>query len=630
MFLEYMSAMSKYFIIILSICVIVRCIRSMLSDHLQDEVWGYLIYGKQKLPIKHWENIIGRGSTADIRINLRGINKTHAIFMRRDTGEWRIHDVFSKGGVWVNGFKVGPEGYPVRDSDAINLAGHMLTFKVITTETRRRLESGRLAAGKRVRPGVTLFELSVIQLFFIVQFIMSAEHDNVYIIGMSFIYIMLLEWILFFSMKVMNRSGFEAETLAFFLTTLGHAVAASSVPEDLFKQLILITVSVVLFVFLGAWIRQLDRTARSRKVFAVVSLALLAVNMAAGQTILGARNWLEIGGISFQPSELVKVGYIFCGAATMERLYSRKNLFAFIVFSAICVGALALIGDFGTALIFFVTFLIISYMRSGSIATVLLAVTGAVLSAILVLTVKPYIASRFEIWGHVWEDVSDKGYQQTRALSAAASGGLFGKGLGKGWLTGIFAADTDMVFAVLCEELGLIVAVCAVFAIITLAFFALRSAAHGRSSFYSIAAVAAAAMMMVQMSMNMFGSLDILPFTGVTFPFVSRGGTSLMSCWMMIAYMKGTDTRKGSSFAVKPVSVVPEKAAPTPAMIYQNGAAAYAQAIPARTQTAAQPGAQSPEAPAAAEQNYMEYSYDSYDGFDDDDGEPAFYTEDMQ
>ena len=143
-------------------------------------------------------------------------------------------------------------------------------------------------------------------------------------------------------------------------------------------------------------------------------------------------------------------------------------------------------------------------------------------------------------------------------MSAAASGGLFGKGAGSGWLKDVFAANTDMVFAVVCEEQGLIIAVCMVLSVLTLAFFAVRSARHGRSAYYSIAACAAMSMLMVQMGLNVFGSLDILPFTGVTFPFVSRGGSSLLSCWMLLAFIKGADTRRDASFVVRPVRKIEE------------------------------------------------------------------------
>jgi len=173
------------------------------------------------------------------------------------------------------------------------------------------------------------------------------------------------------------------------------------------------------------------------------------------------------------------------------------------------------------------------------------------MAGFLVFTIKPYIAQRFATWGNVWADPFGAGYQQTRTLSAAASGGLFGQGAGEGWLQDVVFSNTDMVFGIICEEQGLIIGALAVLCILTLAFFAVRSAAHGRSTYYVIAACAAASLMIVQMSLNVFGSLDILPFTGVTFPFVSKGGTSLIACWMMLSFIKAADTRKDASFIVK-------------------------------------------------------------------------------
>ena len=135
-------------------------------------------------------------------------------------------------------------------------------------------------------------------------------------------------------------------------------------------------------------------------------------------------------------------------------------------------------------------------------------------------------------------------------MSATASGGLFGQGAGRGWLKSVAAADTDLVFGMVAEELGLVVAFGCLAAIILLALFTVRNASAGRSSYYVIAACAAVTIMMVQTSLNVFGSLDILPFTGVTLPFVSRGGSSLISCWAMLAYIKAGDTRQNASFAL--------------------------------------------------------------------------------
>ena len=137
-------------------------------------------------------------------------------------------------------------------------------------------------------------------------------------------------------------------------------------------------------------------------------------------------------GFSFQPSELAKPCYIFAGAATLERLFRKRNLGLFILLTGACMGCLALMSDFGTAAIFFVTFLVIAYLRSGDFATLSLICGGAVFGGLMLVTVKPYILRRFAAWGTPGEQASDGGFQQTRTMSAAASGGLIGSGARRG------------------------------------------------------------------------------------------------------------------------------------------------------------------------------------------------------
>ena len=547
----YTMTTARYAVIIFSVLIIVRCFRSMLSERYESEIWACVYRGKDTLPIYHWENIIGRGASSDIRLDSPAVGRVHAVLVRTDKGHWRIFDIFSKGGVWVNGVKVSPAGVEIRSGDVLNLAGSILRFQDVSSRQRSLLEERRTMAGQAVSPSITLIYLTVFELFLMAEHMCTAESEHIKGIFLAFMGLICLHWLCYHLMRFINRSGFEVETLAFFLSALGMSVAAVSTPEDMVKQFLLTLTGVLLFLINGWWLRNLRRTAVMRVPVAVFAILLLALNILTSDAVFGARNWLEIGGYSFQPSEFVKVFYIYAGASTLDRLYRRHNLYSFIGFSALCVIALALIGDFGTALIFFVSFLVISFMRSGSIATVLLAISGAGLASFLAVTVKPYIADRFATWGHVWEDIYDKGYQQTRAMSAAASGGLFGKGAGEGWLVDIFAANTDMVFALISEELGMIVAMSMILAVLALAFFAVRSASHARSAYYSIAACTAMSMLLVQLSLNVFGSLDILPFTGVTFPFVSRGGSSFLSCWMMMAFVKSADNRRNASFAVK-------------------------------------------------------------------------------
>ena len=545
---------SKYAMIALSLVIMIRCIRSMLSAGFEAETWATARFGRDSVPVTHWENLIGRARSADIRVEREDVDRIQAVLKRRDDGRWMVFDVFSRGGVSVNGEAVSAGGAEVESGDAVRVGGATMRLQDLGAAKGSALDAQRTSAGKSVSPALTLFELTLFELLLLFQHLFTAPEGQTLSVALGFAVLILLEWFCYYAMRLIGRSGFEVETIAFYLTSLGVSVTASAVPQDMFKQTVLILASFVMFLLLGLWLRDLRRTERTRLLVAALAVALLGLNLATSDTLNGAKSWLSVAGISFQPSELVKVAYIYVGAATLDRLYRRRNLIVFIVFSAICVGALALIGDFGSALVFFICFLVISFLRSGSIATVFLAVSGAAMAGFLAVSIRPYIARRFATWGHVWEDVYGAGYQQTRALGAAAGGGLFGKGAGGGWLTEIVAADTDMVFAVICEEQGLIIALCMVLAVLTLSFFAVRTARRGRSAYYAIAACAAVSMLMAQMALNVFGSLDLLPFTGVTFPFVSRGGTSLLACWMMMAFIKGADTRRGGSFVVRPVA----------------------------------------------------------------------------
>ena len=543
-------ALSRYLLPALALWILLRCVFSMLRYRYEPEIWGYLRQSDgQKHPLLHWENVVGRSKSADVVLADQRIDRTHAALIRSDKGEWTVLDLHSTGGVAVNGEPV--ERATLHDGDKLTLADRKLRFVSLTDKERGALSEVRTSPDAVRRPALSFLLLTVFQ--FVLCAAQLPHTDAAYRphVALAYLSACALTWCYFFVMRSIRRSGFEVETIAFFLSTLGLMVSADSAPAQLFKHLLLLAAGVALFLLLGWWLRDLRRTRALRWVCGFAAMGFLALNLLTAEEVFGAKNWLFIAGFSVQPSEFVKIAYIYAGAATLDRLYARRNLFLFICFSAVCVGALALMGDFGTALVFFACFLVISFLRSGNLATVFLALTGAALACFLVLYAKPHVAARFAAWGHVWEDPYGAGFQQTRALAAAASGGLFGVGAGGGWLTGIVAADTDLVFCVLCEELGLVTGVLAVLAVVLLCVFAVRDAAGSRSGFYVIAACAAVSVMLVQTALNVLGSVDILPFTGVTFPFVSRGGSSLVSCWTLLAFIKSADTRQNASFAQK-------------------------------------------------------------------------------
>ena len=548
---KYITFATRFILPVLAGIILVRCIRSLFAGKQEREVWGYLsLPNGARIELTNWENIIGRAASADVVMEYPTLSRSHAALIRNAQGEWTIFDIGSKLGVTHNGKKVrGPVG--VRTGDIIGLGGVELVFVRASTAQEREQAMGRSRPGREIRPGATLVLLTEFVLFLALQLCAAGGESLNMAVPVTFAALILIMWLCYILTRALDRVGFEIETIAFLLTAIGFGVCASSDPGALYKELICLVAGLVGFWALGTFLRDLDRAKKLRWPIAAAGLLLLAVNLVTAESIFGAKNWLSIGSISFQPSEFVKVCFVFAGAATLDRLFAKRNLVLFVAFAAACVGCLAMMSDFGTAAVFFVSYLVIAFMRSGSFATVLLSAAGAAFAVFIVITARPYIADRFSTWGHAWEFANEGGYQQTRTMASAASGGLFGLGAGKGWLKNIFAADTDMVFGLVCEEMGLIMGILAIGGVIALAVFAIRSAGNARSSFYAIASCAAVSILLFQLILNVFGSLDILPFTGVTFPFVSKGGSSLITCWCLLGFLKAADTRQNASFAIR-------------------------------------------------------------------------------
>ncbi|MGE4483683.1 MAG: FtsW/RodA/SpoVE family cell cycle protein [Oscillospiraceae bacterium] len=534
------------------VCLILyRSARSLLVYKSETEIWAYLsLPNGARVPVSHWENAIGRSSRCDIVLNYPTVSRNHAVLVRSDDGSWSIVDIGSKGGVSVNSEPVSGR-LKVNPGDIISLSGVETVLLQTDDITEDNEDVPKEDDVKRIKPGCTLLLLTVFQILTAAELCITAESGNIVYILLSFLGLTTFMWLEFLIMKTLGRTGFEVETLAFFLSTLGFSVIASAAPSELFKQFIALVLGLCLFIFLGWYLRDLERAKKARWYMGGAAILLLAANLALGKTVNGAQNWISLGPFSFQPSELVKIAFIYAGASTLDRLLEKRNLILFIIFSGVCIGTLALLGDFGTALVFFVAFVVIAFLRSGDISTISLICAGTAFAGVLAVHFKPYIGRRFSAWRHVWEYASTTGYQQTRTLMYAASGGLLGLGAGNGLLKYITAADTDLVFGMLCEEWGLIIAACAVLSFVCLAVFAVRAAPAGRSSFYVIAACAAVSMLMFQAALNMFGSVDFLPLTGVTFPFVSNGGSSMMSSWGLLAFVKAADTRRNASFAIR-------------------------------------------------------------------------------
>ena len=538
-------------IALLALLLLIRCCRSLFAPQGDPEVWGFLsLSNGARYDLYHWENMIGRSRSADIRINFPSVSRTHAAICRNESAQWRVFPLNSRSGVLLNGKHIfSPQA--LQPGDSIAVGGVELFFFPATEQDEAQQAQNRAKAGTRFSPSVGLWLLTLIQFLFILQFLPIRAEDTFLPILAGFGGLCALGWLLYGLYRLLRRTAFEQETLLFLLVTIGFSVIAAYKPALLYKYLLLVVLGVILYLFMSILLRSLRLSLALRWPVVAAASLLLVFNVLFAERIFGAKNWISIGPISFQPSEFIKIAFIMAGAATLDRLFAKRNLILTVLFSAFCVGALALMSDFGTALIFFVAFLCIAFLRTGSLSSVVMMTAAAGFAGAIVLHFKPYIADRFSVWLHAWDYAQTTGYQQTRTMSAIAAGGLFGTGPESGWLKYLGAANTDLVFGVVSEMFGLLLALTAVAVILVLALYALHCASRARSAFYTITSCSTAAMLVFQAALNVLGAVDLLPLTGVTFPFVSMGGSSMIACWGLAAFLKAADTRQNAALSCK-------------------------------------------------------------------------------
>ena len=266
---------------------------------------------------------------------------------------------------------------------------------------------------------------------------------------------------------------------------------------------------------------------------ALLSLGILAALLFVGKESGGAVNWISIGGILFQPSEFVKIAMIIVLAGAMSERTRLKELIwptAFAV--AVCV-LLVLQRDLGAAMLMAMVYMTMFYAATCRLGTTLLGAAACCGGAVLSYNLFDHVKRRVAVWLDPWATYSTSGYQIAQGLMAIASGGLFGMGLGLGSPKLIPAYRTDYIFAVICEEFGIIfgIGVIAVYLIIVVR--GCMAALSVKSRFVSLCAFGASALLAVQTFIIIGGVIKLIPLTGITMPFVSYGGSSLVAFMML-------------------------------------------------------------------------------------------------
>lgn len=273
--------------------------------------------------------------------------------------------------------------------------------------------------------------------------------------------------------------------------------------------------------------------------YAIAGLLLLALVFVIGEEHYGAKNWISIGGFALQPSEFVKIIYVFFSAAFLTKAKNFKDIVVVTVVAAAHVLILVLERDLGAALIYFITYLVILYVSTERLIYLLsglLCGSGAAVAAYHLFT---HVQNRVIAWRDPWSTIDAQGYQVARSLFALGTGGWFGMGLGEGMPGTIPVASSDFIFSAIGEELGVFFAICVILVEISYFVMFVNIALKMTRRFYKLTALGLAVEFIFQVFLTVGGAIKFIPSTGVTLPLVSYGGSSVISTVVLFSIIQG-------------------------------------------------------------------------------------------
>lgn len=276
---------------------------------------------------------------------------------------------------------------------------------------------------------------------------------------------------------------------------------------------------------------------------------LLLAALVLGQEKYGATNWISFGSFSMQPSEFVKVAVPMVLALYLARSKKLLKMAPAGAFAVACVLLLVMQKDLGAVLIYFAAAILMYYVATSDWILTLIGMVGAAGGAVLSYYLFPHVRVRVAIWRNPWASYDSSGYQIAQSLMAIGSGGVFGMGFGNGLPRSIPVYDSDFIFAVICEEFGMIMGLCVILLYVLLILRGVMLALRARDKFSSLLAFGVAAMFAVQTFMIVGGVINMIPLTGVTLPFISSGGSSMVSCLAMIGILSGLSATQGRAEA---------------------------------------------------------------------------------
>ncbi len=305
------------------------------------------------------------------------------------------------------------------------------------------------------------------------------------------------------------------------------------------KQLAWLLLGILAFLFVVLFLKRgLARFSRLKYVFLAGTIMFMSMATFIGYEILGAKNWVKLGPVSFQPSEFGKIFLILYLASALSDMNTRKKLIEPGIVISISLGFMVIQRDLGTALIIFAVSVTMVYLATSKKLYVLVSLGLFAAGGAASYAMFDHIKRRIMIWHNPWPYVYNESYQLVQSMYAIATGGLLGRGLGMGHPGYVAVNESDFIFSVICEEMGLLMG----FAILILHFLlfyrSIRSAIHAENNFSKLLTAGLSVMIATQTLVIVGGVTGFIPLTGITLPFVSSGGTSLLISFLSLSIIQ--------------------------------------------------------------------------------------------
>lgn len=354
------------------------------------------------------------------------------------------------------------------------------------------------------------------------------------------IYMYIYHYIYPFSSRVITNN-------MSFLLLIGYTMLTRLDFSKAKKQFVIATVSLILVSVIPMIMDKYKNLRNYGIVYGIIGILALSSVFVIGVEQYGSRNWISLFGITVQPSEFVKILFVFFIASMLSKSRDFKQIIITTAFAGVHMMILVLEKDLGGALIFFVVFICMIYVGTGRIRYLIAYIAGGfAMAGLAFLLFKDklfdHVMVRVNVWKNPWEDISGSGYQITQSLFAIGSGGYFGSGLTKGSPDVIPVSESDFIFSAISEEFGVLFALALILVCFSCFICFVNIAMKVRNRFYKTMAFGFAICYIFQTFLSIGGVTKFIPSTGVTIPLVSYGGSSVLSSLVMFSIMQGIST----------------------------------------------------------------------------------------